>query len=80
MPTSATPRSTAAPPWDRIPAQGYDYGSADNIAAGQRTPPAVMTAWMNSSGHRANILKCSNLALGVGVPPAGPTASTGRRT
>ena len=59
-------------PWDRIRAQGYTQGSAENIAAGQRTPASVMTAWMNSSGHRANILNCSNLALGVGIGRGGP--------
>ncbi len=58
-------------PWDRIRAQGYAYGSAENIAAGQRTPAAVMTAWMNSAGHRANILNCANKALGVGVGKGG---------
>ncbi|HYN65639.1 MAG TPA: CAP domain-containing protein [Ornithinibacter sp.] len=58
-------------PWDRIRAQGYAYGSAENIAAGQSTPAAVMTAWMNSSGHRANILNCSNKALGVGIGKGG---------
>jgi uncharacterized protein YkwD len=59
-------------PWDRIRAQGYTAGSAENIAAGQRTPAAVMTAWMNSSGHRANILNCTNRALGVGIGYGGP--------
>ncbi len=59
-------------PWDRIRAQGYTEGSGENIAAGQRTPAAVMTSWMNSSGHRANILSCSNRALGVGIGYGGP--------
>jgi uncharacterized protein YkwD len=40
---------------------------AENIAEGQQTPAAVMTAWMNSAGHRANILDCSLTTLGVGV-------------
>ena len=43
-----------------------DYGSAENIAAGQRTPAEVMTAWLNSPGHRANILNCASVAIGVG--------------
>ncbi len=59
-------------PWDRIRAQGYTAGSAENIAAGQRTAASVMTAWMNSSGHRANILDCANRALGVGIGYGGP--------
>lgn len=59
-------------PWDRMRAQGYLSGSAENIAAGQKTAAAVMTAWMNSPGHRANILACSSRAIGVGVGYGGP--------
>lgn len=54
-------------PWTRIRAQGYNYGSAENIAAGQRTAAAVVSAWMKSTGHRKNILNCTNKAVGVGV-------------
>ncbi|WP_336789293.1 CAP domain-containing protein [Paenibacillus sp. MMO-177] len=43
------------------------YG--ENIAAGQRTPAAVMEAWMNSPGHRANILSPKFTHLGVGYAP-----------
>ena len=39
----------------------------ENIARGQRTPVEVMTAWMNSPGHRANILDENFTLLGVGV-------------
>ena len=43
------------------------YGSAgENIAAGQSSPQEVVNDWMNSPGHRANILKESYTALGVG--------------
>ena len=46
---------------------GISYRSAgENIAKGQRTPQAVVDAWMNSSGHRANILKASYKKIGVG--------------
>lgn len=46
---------------------GVSYrGAGENIAYGQRTPQAVMTDWMNSSGHRANILKASYTKIGVG--------------
>ncbi|MEL7649031.1 MAG: CAP domain-containing protein [Sedimentibacter sp.] len=38
----------------------------ENIASGQRTPEAVVTAWMNSSGHRANIMSTSFSKIGVG--------------
>ena len=44
-----------------------NYGWAgENIAAGQDTPEEVVTAWMNSPGHRANILKEQFTHLGVG--------------
>lgn len=46
---------------------GITYRSAaENIAKGQRTPEAVVNAWMNSSGHRANILNASFTQIGVG--------------
>jgi len=56
-------------PGDRIAAAGFNIrrGWAENIAAGYPTAKAVMTGWMNSSGHRANILNCRLRALGVGV-------------
>ncbi|MBA8927361.1 uncharacterized protein YkwD [Kutzneria viridogrisea] len=53
-------------PWQRIKAVGYADPSGENIAAGQNSPESVMTSWMNSPGHRANILNCSFKALGVG--------------
>ena len=58
-------------PWDRIEAQGYADGSAENIAAGYTTPAAVMDGWMNSPGHRANILDCKSKAIGVGIGRGG---------
>jgi uncharacterized protein YkwD len=51
----------------REKAAGYVSPSAENIAWGQRTPADVMTAWMNSAGHKANILNCGSTAVGVGV-------------
>lgn len=51
---------------------GLSYRSAgENIAYGQRTPQAVVDAWMNSSGHRANILNSSYTQIGVGYDPNG---------
>ena len=41
-------------------------GAGENIAYGQSTPAAVMNAWMNSEGHRANILNASFTNIGVG--------------
>lgn len=43
------------------------YAAGENIAMGQPTPQAVMTAWMNSQGHRANILNPQYNEIGVGV-------------
>ncbi|MGI5237380.1 CAP domain-containing protein [Dactylosporangium sp. CA-139066] len=52
----------------RISDEGYRWsGAAENIAAGQPTPEAVMQAWMNSPGHKANILNCSYVDLGIGL-------------
>lgn len=46
---------------------GASYsGAGENIAYGQRSPEAVMQAWMNSSGHRANILSNKYTKIGVG--------------
>ena len=54
-------------PFDRMTAAGYRYSTAaENIAAGQRTAQDVMTGWMNSPGHRANILNCALKEIGVG--------------
>lgn len=47
--------------------QGVTYKSAgENIAWGQRTPEEVMEAWMNSSGHRKNIMNPNFTTIGVG--------------
>lgn len=47
--------------------QNVSYRSAgENIAWGQRSPEAVMNAWMNSSGHRANIMNPNFTTIGVG--------------
>ena len=54
-------------PFDMIRSFGISYRSAgENIAKGQSTPQAVVNAWMNSSGHRANILNSSYTRIGVG--------------
>lgn len=47
--------------------QNVSYRSAgENIAWGQKTPQEVVTAWMNSSGHRANIMNANFTTIGVG--------------
>lgn len=58
---------TYGSPFDMMRQFGVTYSYAgENIASGQRTPQEVMTAWMNSSGHRANILNGSFTKIGVG--------------
>ncbi|MEV8437805.1 CAP domain-containing protein [Actinosynnema sp. NPDC051121] len=56
---------------DRVRAAGYPSPGAENIAAGQRTAEAVVKGWMDSPGHRANILNCKLKALGVGMARGG---------
>jgi uncharacterized protein YkwD len=59
-------------PFERMKDAGYAFRVAgENIAAGQRTPADVVTGWMNSQGHRANILNCSFTELGVGYATGG---------
>lgn len=58
-------------PWDRLEAAGYSDGSGENIAAGQDTAQDVMTSWMNSDGHRANILNCDSATVGIGIAHGG---------
>lgn len=54
---------------------GVTYRTAgENIAYGQSTPQAVVDAWMNSSGHRANILSSSYTTIGVGYTVVNGTA------
>ncbi|MFD8863228.1 CAP domain-containing protein [Streptomyces sp. NPDC059590] len=54
-------------PWDRAAAAGCRHrGIGENIACGQRTPAEVVRGWMNSPGHRANILKPEFSHIGIG--------------
>ncbi|UUU32522.1 CAP domain-containing protein [Streptomyces sp. CA-210063] len=57
---------------DRLARVGYAYRSAgENVAAGYGTPESVMDGWMNSSGHRANILNCGFKEIGIGLAQPG---------
>jgi uncharacterized protein YkwD len=59
-------------PFDhRIRNAGYSRPGAENIAKGSTTAAQTMQLWMNSHGHRANILNCKLTKLGVGVATAG---------
>ena len=63
---------TYGSPFQMIKAFGLSYRTAgENIAYGQSTPRAVVNAWMNSSGHRANILNASYTQIGVGYVAKG---------
>ena len=59
-------------PFNMMKNFGISYKSAaENIAKGQKTPQAVVNAWMNSSGHRANILNPTYTKIGVGYVESG---------
>ena len=63
---------TYGTPFQMIKAFGLSYRTAgENIAYGQRTPQQVVDGWMNSSGHRANILNAAYTQIGVGYVAAG---------
>jgi uncharacterized protein YkwD len=53
-------------PWDRAAKAGITSLGGENIARGQADAAAVMEAWMNSPGHRANILKPDFTHIGIG--------------
>ncbi|MDQ0936272.1 CAP domain-containing protein [Streptomyces turgidiscabies] len=59
-------------PWDRAAAAGSARRTiGENIACGQRSPAEVVEGWMNSPGHRANILKREFTHIGIGFAGGG---------
>lgn len=63
---------TYGTPFQMLQQFGVKYSYAgENIAAGQKTSQQVMNSWMNSSGHRANILNKNYTQLGVGFYAGG---------
>ncbi|TLS37660.1 SafA/ExsA family spore coat assembly protein [Pseudalkalibacillus caeni] len=63
---------TYGSPFQMMKNFNINYRSAgENIAAGQRTPQEVVNAWMNSKGHRENILKSGYTHIGVGYVKGG---------
>lgn len=63
-------------PWDRAAAAGSGHRSiGENIACGQRTPREVVQGWMDSPGHRANILGEDFTHLGAGFAGGGPAGT-----
>ena len=62
---------TYGSPFEMMEQFGLRFSAAgENIAYGQKTAAEVMNAWMNSSGHRANILSSAYTTMGVGVAKA----------
>ena len=58
---------TYGSPFDMMKAYGVSYKAAgENIAMGQRSPQEVVQAWMNSQGHRENIMNPNFTHIGVG--------------
>ena len=63
---------TYGSPFDMLKLFGVSYTAAgENIAAGQKSAQEVMNSWMNSSGHKANILNKNYTQLGVGFTQGG---------
>jgi uncharacterized protein YkwD len=57
-------------PGDRMAAAGYrGSGWGENIAAGYDSAQKVVAAWMQSDGHRKNILNCGFTSIGIGYDP-----------
>ncbi|MFI0417685.1 CAP domain-containing protein [Spongiactinospora sp. 9N601] len=54
-------------PWKRMERAGYKDGGAENIGRGYLSAKEAVQGWMNSRSHRANILNCRMVAIGVGV-------------
>lgn len=59
-------RPDGSDPLDYIMNMDNVWCAGENIAWGQKTPDEVMTSWMNSSGHRSNILDPDHTMIGVG--------------
>jgi len=63
---------TYGTPFRMMKSFGLSYrAAAENIAMGYATPSAVVNAWMNSAGHRANILNAKYTTVGVGYVASG---------
>ena len=57
---------------DRLSRVGYAFRSAgENVAYGYSSPESVMDGWMNSPGHKANILNCGFKEIGIGLAQPG---------
>ena len=69
------------PPWIFFTAAGYNYQTAgENLAYGFDTSTDAVIGWMNSPGHKANILNTTYKEVGFGVANAGDYQGTGPET
>jgi hypothetical protein len=58
-------------PWDRVEKTGYSFSQlGENVAFNQKTPKAVLKSWMDSPGHRENILNKKYTEIGIGIAKA----------
>ena len=63
---------TLGSPFDQMKANGIQYkAAAENIAMGQRTAAEVVKGWMESPGHRANIMNGTYTHIGIGYDANG---------
>jgi len=68
-------------PWTFIDASGYSYATAgENLAYGFTTSSETISGWMNSPGHRANILNTTYADVGFGIINAADYQSNGNQT
>ena len=65
------PNQNLIHPNDKVEIPDGSTGAGENIAAGQQSSEDVMNSWMNSRGHRANILNANYTKLGVGFCTGG---------
>jgi hypothetical protein len=69
------------PPWVFIDATGYDYSSAgENLAYGFDSSTEAVIGWMNSPGHKANIMSTSYTEVGFGIANSADYQGTGPQT
>ncbi|MFC4606823.1 CAP domain-containing protein [Streptomyces maoxianensis] len=60
--------SDGSSPGDRITRAGYSWSTyGENVAYGYDTPESVMAGWMDSPGHKRNILNCAFKEIGIGL-------------
>jgi uncharacterized protein YkwD len=65
--SAMSPAPYGVTPFERMTTFGYAFSAAaENIAAGQQTPADVVLGWMNSPGHKTNMLNPTYTQIGIG--------------